>query len=708
MSVLTFTWVIHVSESKHNIRSIFVEQKQSRLLMTMRDAARQRTIYLHRMAMMEDEFDRDEEYMRFKQAAADFIKARDELLSLEKDATEEILIWNRASPNIRKGQAVQQEVLELIMADKTSEANQLLLDKVIPIQDNINSILSAMFAVQEKIAEAEYYSVYTRNHKIHWIASLAGSGAVILTIIIAFVVTRRAMYAEASLLEARTVAQMATELKSQFLANMSHEIRTPLTAVIGYADTLLEHDLEEEEREHSVIRILHNGKHLLRIINDILDISKIEAGQLSIEKIVVSPVALMRDIDSLIGESIREKGLVFNINYHFPLPSEIVTDPTRLKQILLNLIGNAKKFTTQGSVDVDIAFLSSRNQLRYVISDSGLGMCEQQQSRLFKPFSQADASTTRKYGGTGLGLYISRQLAKMLGGDLICESQEGKGSRFIVSIATGSLSSGELNEIPLMEVRETLMESNKSVFVIPSLRGTVLLAEDLADNQRLISRYIKSTGASVVVVDNGQLAVEQALANEFDLILMDMQMPVMGGGEAVQWLRRVGNMSPIAMLTANAMKEEKDHCMKLGVNDFLTKPIDKRSFFIVLAKYLKCNDQSATQAPVGFDEELAELVAQFIASLPDSLEELGRALDADDWDQVKAVVHRLKGLGGGFGFPKITDQCADVEVHIRGGDRAAAAAQLGELFSYIDQILKAHADDKANAVEGEGLNHAKA
>jgi len=694
MIAFTCSWIIHVSESKKNIYSILAEQKQSRLLIAMRDAARRKAIYLHRMAMMEDEPGRNHEYIKFKQADDGFIAARDELLSLERVTTEIISIWEKAKPYVDGGRAVQQAVLTLLLEGNILKANRLLLEKVIPLQNHVNNILSAMFTVQDHIAEAEHNEVYIRNQKIYWIALSAGSGAVILTFIIAFIVIRRATDAEAGLREARRVAQMATDLKSQFLANMSHEIRTPLTAVIGYADTLLEQNLPEEERQHSVTRILHNGQHLLRIINDILDISKIEAGQLALEKIVVSPLVLMRDIDSLIGESIRKKGLEFNINYQFPIPSKISTDPTRLMQVLLNLIGNAKKFTAQGSIDVDVRFLAASNQMCYVIQDSGVGMSTEEQARLFKPFSQADASTTREFGGTGLGLCISHQLAKMLGGDLVCDSQKGQGSCFVVTIAAGVADISEQHEAPMIETLEVLEEANDDHFVVPSLEGKVLLAEDLPDNQRLISMYIMSTGASVVVVDNGQRAVEQALANEFDLILMDIQMPIMGGGEAVQWLRRVGNQSPIAMLSANAMKEEQEQCLEFGANVFLTKPIDKKSFFIMLTKYLCKNSRSGEEVAPGIpNDDMAVLVAQFVASLPGSMHELQQALKMKNWAQVKSIVHQLKGLGGGFGFPKITEQCVDVETKVREENHAAAVIMLSELFNYVGEIVDAHTDN---------------
>ena len=687
MSALTITWAIHVFESKENIKVIFGEQKQSRLLVAMRDAARQRAIYLHRMATMNDVFDRDEEYMKFNEAASEFVTARDELLSMEKEASQEVLIWNKARPHIINGQSAQLETAELILQDRGAEASGLLLEKVIPIQNKVNETLSAMFGVQKDTALQAYEAAIKRNEKIYWIAILSGSSAVLLTIVIATIVIRRTRYAEASLDEARVAAQTATEMKSQFLANMSHEIRTPLTAVIGYADNLLEKGMSDDDRQHSATRILNNGKHLLHIINDILDISKIEAGQLSIEKLSVAQVQLMADIDTLIGGSIRDKGLDFQINYQFPVPEIIDTDPTRLKQILLNLLGNALKFTEQGNIVLNASYNSHARQMVYEVADSGLGMDEEEQSRLFKPFTQADASTTRKFGGTGLGLYISRQLAHMLGGDLICESEKGKGSRFIAIVDAGSNA-----DQCLINAFDTdpLFHAQRERGAVPSLQGEVLLAEDNPDNQRLISMYIRNSGASVVVVGNGKEAVEHAIGNDFDLVMMDMQMPVMGGAEAVQWLRQIGNQTPIAMLTANAMKEEKDRCIRLGANEFLTKPVDKQAFYLVLEKYLESSEQHRNKPVDDYDTELAQLVDNFIESLPAHAANLQNAVEGQNWEQLQLLIHQLKGMGGSFGFYKITDWSERIESDLKANAIEAVVSELGGLLAYIDQIVEEH------------------
>jgi len=691
ITALTITWAIHVFESKENIKVIFGEQKQSRLLVAMRDAARQRAIYLHRMLTLTDPFERDAEFMKFNAAATDFVIARNELLSMEKDASQEVSIWNAARPYIVDGQASQLETAELILQDRKEEANELLLNKVIPIQNKVNETLSAMFGIQKDTALKAYEAAIDRNERIYWIAILSGTSAVLLTIFVAFIVVRRTVHAEASLDEARVAAQTATEMKSQFLANMSHEIRTPLTAVIGYADTMLEQNISEEDRNHTAKRILNNGKHLLHVINDILDISKIEAGQLSIEKIPVSQVKLIKDVEWLIGSAIREEGLYFDVHYEFPIPDNIKTDPTRLKQILLNLLGNAKKFTPAGSVSLTVKYLQEQKKMCYEVKDTGIGMTPQEQAKLFKAFTQADDSTTREFGGTGLGLYISRQLAQMLGGDLVCSSEKGEGSLFVATIDAELTADTRI--IDSLEESNSLQDLQK-LGEVPSLTGDVLLAEDNPDNQRLVSMYVNNTGANVIIVSNGQEAVEQAVANAFDLILMDMQMPVMGGAEAVKWLRDTGNQVPIAMLTANAMKEEKDRCLKLGANDFLTKPIDKHAFYGVLAKYLQMANQKRYVSSNEEQAKLKMLSDDFVSSLPEQIKKIRQCQEKGDWDTIRSILHQLKGMGASFGFPKITEFSESIEANLKADKRKQSINELSQLIMYMDYVVS-NSDDSS-------------
>ncbi len=379
-------------------------------------------------------------------------------------------------------------------------------------------------------------------------------------------------------------ADAANQAKSEFLANMSHEIRTPLTAILGYSDMLRDMDQPQEDVEHEVDSIIRSGAHLQRIINDILDLSKIEAGQLVIENIGVQPAPILHDVESIFGARARDKGVEFKIEYDYPVPRQIHSDPTRLKQIVFNLCGNAIKFTDSGKITVRMGYLEDKQMLKFQVIDTGIGMSEEEMSRLFTPFSQADTSTTRKYGGTGLGLCISRELCQKLGGDISVRSEKGKGTTFEFTVSVGDCEDLQLahgaDEFVVKDIDEG------TSIVKNSLAGHVLVVEDSPDNQDLITKYLIKAGATCEVVDNGLMALQKAMTSQYDLIIMDVQMPIMDGLTATKKLRASGYKGAIAILTANALKEDREKCMKAGANNYLTKPIVVPKFYAVLKEHL--------------------------------------------------------------------------------------------------------------------------
>ncbi|MDO9356174.1 MAG: ATP-binding protein, partial [Solirubrobacteraceae bacterium] len=337
---------------------------------------------------------------------------------------------------------------------------------------------------------------------------------------------------------ARDEAVAASQSKSSFLANMSHEIRTPLTSIIGFAELLQDARVPAAEKDDAARTIVRNGRHLLEVINDILDMSKIESNQLTLEKIAFGLPKLLSDIAALASSRAQEKSLLFTIEHHLPLPPAIRTDPVRLKQVLLNFCSNAIKFSAQGEVRLDVRFESVGERLVFEVTDTGIGMSERELARLFKPFVQADVSTTRKFGGTGLGLYISKQLADMLGGEIAVTSRPGQGSCFSLSVPVGM----PLHAPEMLTSDHDFDDFQRPAFQItaveiPNLSGRVLVAEDGADNQRLLGSYLRRAGVEFDIVGNGRLAVEHALAHEYALVLMDIQMPVMDGIAATETLR---------------------------------------------------------------------------------------------------------------------------------------------------------------------------
>jgi len=378
-------------------------------------------------------------------------------------------------------------------------------------------------------------------------------------------------------------AELANEAKSVFLANMSHEIRTPLTAIIGYSDIALGISQAEEQRIAALKTIRGSGRHLLHLINDILDFSKIEAGELNVEKVPTTIPNVIQDVSSIISGQAKIKGLYFDIAYIFPVPKRFNTDPLRLKQILLNLCSNAIKFTNIGGIEVNISFNENQNNLSFKVIDTGIGLSTDQMNKIFEPYQQANANTSRKYGGTGLGLSLSTRLAKLLGGKLTATSKRNVGSTFIFTLTLDEESINQDTQY-LNSYSDCLTESETEFF--DQLTGNILVADDESFNQDLVGMYLEDMGATISFADNGEQAVKEALKGNYDLIYMDMQMPVLSGVEAVVKLRKANYQGPIAMLSANATLEDRTICEEAGSNDFVTKPIDSEKLYDVTARYL--------------------------------------------------------------------------------------------------------------------------
>ena len=380
----------------------------------------------------------------------------------------------------------------------------------------------------------------------------------------------------------KELARNAAEAKSQFLANMSHEIRTPLAAIIGYGETLLEPDLNEAEKRNSAETVVRSGRHLLDLVNDILDHSKIDANKLAVDIVTVNLPELLDELRAFFESRAREKGLDFSIDCEFPLPQTIQTDPTRFRQILINLCGNALKFTERGSITLALACDWAEQRLHARVADTGIGMKPEQLQRLFDPFAQGSAAIARQYGGTGLGLSISRRLAELLGGAISVRSRYGDGSEFDVTIATGPLE----DVVQLRDASELNQSRPLPLVQAPQLAGRILCAEDNEVNRKLVSLLVARTGAELVHVGNGAEALDVASQQHFDLILMDIQMPVMNGRDAMVALREAGINTPTLALTANVMSEDIDDYRRAGFTDHLAKPIDKQRFYDLLARYL--------------------------------------------------------------------------------------------------------------------------
>lgn len=534
-------------------------------------------------------------------------------------------------------------------------------------------------------------------------------------------------------------AQQASTAKSYFLANMSHEIRTPMTAILGYSEQLLDPSISEVERLDCVRTIHRNGEHLLAIINDILDVTKIEAGRMSVERIKVNVIQIVGEVASLCRVKAIEKGLSMSINFDGGIPEFIHSDPTRLRQILVNLVNNAIKFTERGEVRVSVSAKQSDSgtwSVIFSVRDTGIGMTPEQAARLFKSFTQADESMSRRFGGTGLGLVISRSLARILGGDISVQSQVGLGSCFTAHIDGGAAEGaamryGVSEAECLASVQHVDVSGSVTTAAQYRLDLRMLLVEDGPDNQRFISALLRKAGAEVTIAENGAIAVEEALGaleqgRPFDVILMDMQMPVMDGYSATRLLRSKGYQGLIIALTAHAMVEDRQKCEQAGCDDYLTKPVHRVRMLERLAqihgvgRLAQADTKELTSvAPavpalataaaaekaervstslskpeiadpiyssLEADPDFGDLVVTFAQLLDERCADLQKAVDARDESALRVLSHQLKGSAGTHGFNSIGQCARALESEVKAGNWARIETAMATLKQFCGRV----------------------
>lgn len=500
---------------------------------------------------------------------------------------------------------------------------------------------------------------------------------------------------------AKEAAEMAAAAKSQLLANMSHEIRTPLTALLGFAELLGARTIDDAERLNYAQIVRRNGEHLLTLLNDILDLSKIEAGKLVIDVVDCALTDVLTDLASLMRPRASERRLDFDVHLLTPIPVTVRTDPTRLRQILLNLVSNAIKFTPEGSVRVVVRYETRARPPRLIIDvvDTGIGIAPESAPGLFQAFEQGDASMSRRFGGTGLGLAICRPLARALGGDISVLSIVGEGSTFTLSL-TPEVPADVIWVRGLSEAPPRARSTSRSreLCAPEPMIGRVLVVEDGPDNQVLIRALLHRHGLEVTVVENGEQAIERVVEAAgrgcaFDVILMDMQMPVLDGYGATAQLRRLGRREPIVALTAHAMAGERERCMAAGCDEFLSKPIDREAFEATVRRYVRpapkeappADAEPAEAAPLYSeyrnDPSEADLLEAFVGSLPARVDALRVArASAGTGEEMARLSHQLKGAAGGYGFPDITRAAAKLEGALRAHEPDAVVdAALREL-----------------------------
>ena len=512
---------------------------------------------------------------------------------------------------------------------------------------------------------------------------------------------------EADLIHAHEAAEAANKAKSEFLANMSHEIRTPLTAILGYTELMADPGQQDYEKSDCVATVRRNSEHLLSIINDILDLSKIEAGKSELNPNRCSVTTVIAEVISLMRIRAKQSGISLAAEYVGDIPESIFTDEVRVRQILLNLVGNAVKFTKEGGIRIVTSFVpqwrGDEAGLRIDVVDTGDGIAPEDVERLCQPFTQLDSSMSRRHSGTGLGLAISRRMTELMGGSLTIQSQPGEGNTFTLTIPTGSLEGIEmLADVSeaVLDVRGPARESGPVLRLLGGVR--VLLAEDGPDNQRLISTVLRKANATVEVVENGRLAVDAALAEPFDVILMDMQMPEMDGYDAATLLREKGYGGPVLALTAHALLEDRQRCLDAGCDDYLTKPIDRAGLIAAVALYAGAESRAeagsdalpaepgtdALVSEFADDADLAEIIGDFVAGLAQHVVSMRDALAAREFEELQRESHQLKGAGGSYGYPALTDAARVLEMTARNCDAESGTAALERLAALSRAIIR--------------------
>jgi signal transduction histidine kinase/CheY-like chemotaxis protein/streptogramin lyase len=462
---------------------------------------------------------------------------------------------------------------------------------------------------------------------------------------------------------------LANKIKSQFLANMSHEIRTPLTAIVGLSESVMYGDVDKNLIDREIARIHNHSRHLMLLVNDILDITKIEDNKFELDNYQLDIHILLNQIKDMFVGQAEQKGLEFNIAAQLPEKLLVQTDGLRLKQVLINLCANAIKFTEQGVVTLIVT--QTDDQMLYRVVDTGIGMSEAQIANIFEVFSQGDSTINRRFGGSGLGLALSQKIVMLMGGELSVSSDLGKGSIFTFSVP-----------LTLSTINDSSNDSIQDKPLLPKLIGKILLAEDHTDNQRFIARLLQRLGLEVVTANNGIEAIQVYQDHCPEVILLDIQMPLKDGIQTFRDLRKMGAKEPIIAITANAMTHDIERYKNIGFNGYLTKPIDRQQLIETVGRFFKSEIDFKTANDVLSDIQFDDIRDEFIAGLDHEITLFSQA-DATDKDYVSNIAHRLTGAAQLLGFTEIAEKASALELSCDNEPEIIA-----DLISQLIEVIK--------------------
>ena len=648
----------------------------------MDNAARERFISINDIINSNDPFERENHLNRIYSLGTEFLKARNTLY--DSDLTKEELkaIEETIEPS-RIGSTSHHEIITLIEHHESLPENiriqvkKILNDKVLPSQNAVKKATQKIIKLQRQSVNASIISAEEAFKSTYRLMGFLGGTIILISIFIAWNVIRHTNRNQAAISNSEKQARIASQSKSDLLAIVSHELRTPLTSLIGFNELMANTKLSHGQKKISKASI-SAGKTLLYLVNDILDFSKIEKNKMILEACPFSLSRACSTVFSLMQDKADQKNLELTYQCDKNIITNVIGDQLRLQQIMTNLIGNAIKFTDHGVIQLlanIVAENDSTISIQIEVKDTGIGIEIDALKNLFKPFEQGDPSISRRFGGTGLGLTVSSKLVEEMGGKLIAYSTIGKGSTFsfILEFKKFNNQHFEENNSP------TIKKTN-----IPSLSGRILIAEDTPDLQLLIKLLVGTTGASTTIVDNGNDVINHVLKDSYDLILMDMRMPLMDGIETTSYLRNEGYQIPIVALTANSTGDYRVKMLEAGCTDILNKPIDQELLYKTLSTHLKKSDASNENVNHELAEEMLEIfIIEFVKNIDIVLE----ASKLYDTKILKKTFHKIKGNAGSFGFTEISELAAIAEKDLKLNNTKKLTLNIAELQKHKAKLI---------------------